>query len=172
MRTRIALAASAVALAFALGGCYSAPPTQGTSATGSTEPTATPTFFQASRTDGGVALGAELQRTKEGVLGGKLWVMSTTGKEDLSGGNPVISLLAVDAKGKRTVVQNVKADATAALGSVQATFARALPPGTAQLVLTTTLSAATTAPADVRPPVVTVRLADVPQVDKLTLVGP
>lgn len=170
MKTRVTLVAACALVALVLTSCAAASeaPRAGGSG-GSAEATASATFNRATATDAGAALGTELQRTPAGSLGGKLWVMSVTGSDDLAGTNPVISLFALDGKGKRTVVQDVKADDPSAVLSVQATFERPLPSGTVTLVVTTTLrskGATGTAPA------LAVPLTEVPQVEKLTLVAP
>jgi hypothetical protein len=122
------------------------------------EPTSTLSVNTASGT---VALGAELQRSA-GVLHGRMWAMSTSGKADLAG-VPPLAVLGVDKAGKRAVLWQAEPfpKGSGTVIDSRGTFAVKLPPATKTVVLTSGLKAVGSSDA---PPEAEVPLADVPVV--------
>lgn len=168
MRTRVMLVVSALVLTVALTGCYSAPGPVAVETQGSAAATAAASWHSDSQSGAGLALGADLQRTADWKLGGKLWAMSLNGEADLGGAKPAVSLVAVNVDGSRTVIQGVDAGGTSGIGSVQGTFVVPIPPRTTMLLVTTTLRSKDATGAA---PVLTIPLADLPTVEKLAAAG-
>lgn len=120
-----------------VGGCIgqtppAAPPLPITSATAtSTAPSA------ASAQGGGVVVGLDVQRTPGGKLGGDAWVMSGDGSADLVAAQPALTLAALNAAGKPTVIFTSQGPKSGLITSVMDTFVVKIPAGTVSLQLTT-----------------------------------
>jgi hypothetical protein len=168
--TRIATLIFLLAAVLGLVGCASTAPTAGTRAattSGESSPSAAATpvaQYAATFTSGGAAVGTEMQRTAGFDLACEAWVMSVSGKADLAGAQPHLSVVAVNANGSRTVMWSMPGEGTSGVGSEQGTFMAHVPVGTTTLLVTSTLRSAT-ATGDA--PSLKVNLSDVPVVKAL-----
>jgi hypothetical protein len=121
-------------------------------------------LYSGTFTSAGISLGADLQRTADWQLGGQVWLMSSSGKDDLTGPKPQLSLLAVSAKGVTKAIWATASD-DPTISSESGRFVVAIPPGTTKLQVVTSLKSAS---AQGDSPVLTVDLADVPVVKTIT----
>ncbi|HEY3317289.1 MAG TPA: hypothetical protein VGK50_02535 [Coriobacteriia bacterium] len=119
--------------------------------------------YAASLTSAGVAVGAELQRTDQWLLGGKVWAMTISGKPDDTTDQPKVQLIAVNVNGAQRVIFELPASEPKGVASLQGAFTVPVPSATVQLIVTTSLRSGAGPGPELR-----VDLGDVPTVKTLT----
>lgn len=129
-----------------------------------TEPTLTAGTLASSATSAGVAVGAELQRTDQWVLGGRIWTMTADGTADNVTDHPKVQLVAVNANGSTSVIAEVASAEAKGVATIQGGVNVQIPSHTVRLQVVTTMRSPKGGGGA---PVLDLSLSDVPVVKQL-----